>query len=104
MDFPMKALPFALLVVALPCAALAQVRENDLRIETGRVAYEACINSKVGTAQAMRGDHKWFQKLVEVECKTEADALYGFVLEWSREQNPSAPHDTIAGLYVNKVM
>ena len=100
----MKPLPLVLLLVAVPCAALAQVREDDVRIATGRRDYEACINSKVATAQAMRGDPQWFQKLVEVECKNEADALYRFVVDWSRQQDPSAPHDAIAGLYVNKVM
>lgn len=103
----MKVLLTALFVVALPCAALAQVREDDLRIRVGRDAYEACINSKVATARTMRGDHKWLQKLVEVECKTEADALFGIVAEWAKETNRAAGaagHDTIAAFYVNKVM
>lgn len=103
----MKAFSLAPLVVALSGAALAQVREDDLRIRSGRDAYAACIDSRVAVARAMRADHQWFQKLVEAECKTEADALYGVVVEWSREQNPSAgaaSHDTIASFYVNKVM
>src|SRR5438128_2307001 len=50
----MKALLPVLLVVALPGAAVAQVREDDLRIATGRRAYVACINSKVPVARAMR--------------------------------------------------
>jgi len=103
----MKIFPLALLVVALPPAALAQVREDDLRIRAGRDTYEACINAKVGVARAMRGDHRWLQSLVEAECKTEADALYGVVMEWSKEQNPAAGaagHDTVAAFYVNKVM
>jgi len=100
----MKVLLPALLVVALSTAEHAQVREDDPRIAASRVAYSACINAKVGVARVMRADHAWLQKLVETECKTEADALYGVVVEWSKEQAPGAGHDTVAAFYVNKVM
>jgi hypothetical protein len=102
----MKLLLPGLLVAMLPCAALAQVKDDDLRIAAGRRPFEACINAKVATARAMRADHQWLQRLVEAECKTEANALHAVVLEWSREQNPSAAasHETIAALYVNRVM